>query len=684
VTGFRGERAGTYYRDVPVDGTYYREIAGVETKGTESSRTVELSFSSESPVSRWGEVEYLSHDQGAVDLKRLEEMGVLLWNHKSDVPIGSIEKVWIDESSRKGRALVRFDDDEESDRIYRKVLAGSLKSVSVGYRVENWEKVPAGGTSSNGRFAGPCYVGTRWEGLEISIVSVPADPSVGVNRNTEGGDDDVRRDLPLPEPENGVGNNGAAANPEKTLPEGEAGGRSADGGNQNRSTNDIPPSHRNFPVGGAPDSNVLQILRAERERVAEIQEMGRSFDIDLGEFIRSGAELDTVRAEVMKKLKETRQAISVPGRVTEDEKEKFRSAARDALLIRGGLPVEEPAAGSMDLRGYRLERMAEECLTRMGERVGGNPMEMIGRALTTSDLPVILGSVANVSLMEGWGVQEESYLKWMDDSGVVTDFKEHTGARAGEVDDLLPLPESGEYKSGSMGEESEAWKIGTFGRMFSISRQSIVNDALGVLTDVPRKMGEAARRKVADVGYQAFLDNPKMGDKKDLFCTHHGNLQPAAAFSFTDFEATLTALSLMVQAMKRQTDLSGKRRLNIIPKFLVVPVALELAARRFLKQTETPLSVDTAANKANGGGANPYAGAFELVSDPRLDDVSETAFYMAAEKGKTVKLFFLNGIKEPYLEQQQGWNVDGTSYKVRIDVGAKAMDWRGFQKNPGA
>ncbi|EFC90054.1 peptidase U35 phage prohead HK97 [Dethiosulfovibrio peptidovorans DSM 11002] len=656
--------------------TYYREIAGVEANNVEeSSRTVELSFSSESPVSRWGDVEYLSHDQGAADLKRLEEMGVLLWNHKSDVPIGSIEKVWIDESARKGRALVRFDDDEESDRIYRKVLAGSLKSVSVGYRVENWEKVPAGGTSSNGRFAGPCYVGTRWEGLEISIVSVPADPSVGVGRSVDekGGDDGVKGNLSLPGDEVG---NGAAPEPKRNDL------AVNDGREENRSAaDDLRNGERGNPSSG---ETVVRAIRAERERVAEIQEMGRSFDIDLGEFIRSGAELDTVRSEVMKKLKEMRQAISVPGRVTEDEKEKFRSAARDALLIRGGLPVEEPAAGSMDLRGYRLERMAEECLTRMGERVGGNPMEMIGRALTTSDLPVILGSVANVSLMEGWGVQEESYLKWMDDSGVVTDFKEHTGARAGEVDDLLPLPESGEYKSGSMGEESEAWKIGTFGRMFSISRQSIVNDALGVLTDIPRKMGEAARRKVADVGYQAFLDNPKMGDKKDLFCTHHGNLQPAAAFSFTDFEATLTALSLMVQAMKRQTDLSGKRRLNIIPKFLVVPVALELAARRFLKQTETPLSVDTAANKANGGGANPYAGAFELVSDPRLDDVSETAFYMAAEKGKTVKLFFLNGIKEPYLEQQQGWNVDGTSYKVRIDVGAKAMDWRGFQKNPGA
>ncbi len=658
-------------RDQPSEDVRYQEIAGFEgRKVEEGSRTVELSFSSESPVTRWNTTEYLSHSPGAADFKRFEEMGVLLWNHRSDQPIGAIEKVWIDEATRKGKALVRFDDDEESDKVYRKVLSGSLKGVSVGYRVNNWEEVRSGSVSSDGRFNGPCFVATRWEGLEISIVSVPADSSVGIGRSAdaEGGDDEVKRNVPLP----GDGTRSGAG----TGPEGQS-------QTENRNQPQGQPEGPANPDTGGVDS-ISRAIREERERASEIQQMARSFSLDLEEFVRSGASVEAVRAEVIKRLQADRQPLNVPGTVTKDEKEKFRSAAVDALCLRGGVDVKEPAPGAADLRGFRLERLAEECLVRNGESPGFHPMEMIGRALTTSDLPVLLGDVARVSLMDGWGFQEESYLKWMDDSGVVSDFKEHRGARAGEVDDLLPITEDGEYKAGSMGEESEAWKIGTFGRVFSISRQAIINDALGVLTDTPKKMGEAARRKVADVGYQAFLDNPKMGDKKDLFCAAHNNLQTAAAFSFTDFEATLAALSTMVMAMKRQTDLSGKRRLTVVPKFLVVPVSLELAARRFLKQTETPLSVDTSANKATGGGSNPYAGAFELVSDPRLDDVSETAFYLAAEKGKTVKLFFLNGIKEPYLEQQQVWNVDGTSYKVRIDVGAKAMDWRGFQKNPGA
>jgi len=54
---------------------------------------------------------------------------------------------------------------------------------------------------------------------------------------------------------------------------------------------------------------------------------------------------------------------------------------------------------------------------------------------------------------------------------------------------------------------------------------------------------------------------------------------------------------------------------------------------------------------------------------------------MAGEKGKTVKLFFLDGVEAPYMEQQPGWNVDGMEYKVRIDAGAKAMVWRALYYN---
>lgn len=147
----------------------------------EEKRQVELSFSSEEPYERWFGPEILSHRDGAVDLQRLNEIGCLLYNHNRDKVIGRIDKTWIDNG--RGKALVTFDDDEESDKIYKKVKSGTLKGVSIGYLVDSWEEVSAGKVSSDGKHIGPCSIAVKWLPYEISIVSIPADPSVGVGRS---------------------------------------------------------------------------------------------------------------------------------------------------------------------------------------------------------------------------------------------------------------------------------------------------------------------------------------------------------------------------------------------------------------------------------------------------------------------------------------------------------------------
>ncbi len=147
----------------------------------EDTRTVELSFSSEEPYERWFGMEILSHEPGAVDLSRLNDIGCLLYNHNRDKVIGRIDRAWVKDN--RAYATVTFDDDEESEVIYQKVKSGTLKAVSVGYRVESWEEVAAGKTSSNGKFTGPCSIALRWFPYEVSIVSVPADATVGVGRD---------------------------------------------------------------------------------------------------------------------------------------------------------------------------------------------------------------------------------------------------------------------------------------------------------------------------------------------------------------------------------------------------------------------------------------------------------------------------------------------------------------------
>nr|DAI19993.1 MAG TPA: major capsid protein [Caudoviricetes sp.] len=168
-------------RELPVN-----SIRALDGEGNE--RKVEISFSSEEPYSRWYDAtEILEHSENSVDLKRLNDIGVLLFNHQRNLVIGKIIKAWVE--NERGYAVVEFDDDEESNKIFQKVKSGTLKGVSVGYVVNSWEEVAVNKKSSDGRFTGPCYIAKNWEPYEISIVSIPADPGVGIGRELGQGEE---------------------------------------------------------------------------------------------------------------------------------------------------------------------------------------------------------------------------------------------------------------------------------------------------------------------------------------------------------------------------------------------------------------------------------------------------------------------------------------------------------------
>ena len=161
-----------------------------EAEDSGSRRRV-LSFSSEAPYRRWFGIEILDHTEGAMDLTRLNEVGVLLFNHDTDVVVGKVLRAWAED--QRGMAEVEFDTDEEAEKIFGKVKSGTLKATSVRYAVDIWEDVAAGKTSEDGRFTGPCSIARKWTPLEISVVSVPADATVGVGRAEDA--DDARTPL---------------------------------------------------------------------------------------------------------------------------------------------------------------------------------------------------------------------------------------------------------------------------------------------------------------------------------------------------------------------------------------------------------------------------------------------------------------------------------------------------------
>ena len=143
----------------------------------DEQRTVELSFSSETPVRRWYGEEILSHKAGAVVFDRLKSGGCLLFNHNRDKVIGRIIEAKV--KNKRGIATVQFDDDEESLLYFRKVQSGTLKNTSVGYIIHEAERNAVG----KGEDIKVTYTATRWEPYEISIVTIPADISVGVGRS---------------------------------------------------------------------------------------------------------------------------------------------------------------------------------------------------------------------------------------------------------------------------------------------------------------------------------------------------------------------------------------------------------------------------------------------------------------------------------------------------------------------
>jgi HK97 family phage major capsid protein len=141
----------------------------------EEARTVELAFSSELPVDRWFGSEVLVHEAGAVRMERLVNGGALLMDHDSRDQIGVVETAEIS-ADRRGRAVVRFGRSARAEEMFRDVIDGIRRHVSVGYQVHEIEVTETKGQPDAVRVI-------DWEPFEISLVSVPADPSVGVGRS---------------------------------------------------------------------------------------------------------------------------------------------------------------------------------------------------------------------------------------------------------------------------------------------------------------------------------------------------------------------------------------------------------------------------------------------------------------------------------------------------------------------
>lgn len=618
-------------------GKYAREAQITNIEANED-RTVELSFSSEEPYERWFGTEILCHDEGCVNLDRFNNgLGTLLFNHDRSAVVGHVDKVWIEDN--RGKAIVRFDEDDESEKIYQKVLKGTLQGVSVGYDISRCEElIDSDSKSSNGRFTGPAYVITYWEPLEISVVSVPADPSVGVGRSVDDNEE---------EPMKG---DAKAKGTEQNVPQ-------------------VVPEVPESGVKGFNADDAKKLIAAERERVSTITSLCRDFEVDgVDEFIKSGKSVAEVREVVMDALRERNKPVSV--KVGEADSDKFRMAMQDALIMSVGIPVANPAPGANELRSMSLMELARESLVREGLTANyADRLELAREAInSTSSFPIALSNVANKALMQGYEIAPSTFANWAG-KGSNRDFKPAKRFLISEAAELKLVPEGGQFKDSQMSEAGTNVSVLTFGRTFSLTRQAIINDDLGVFNDISSKFGRAAKSKINNMVYDLLSGNTVLEDGKALFSADRKNLATAGS------ELSIVSLAAGVAAMRRQKHIGENRNLNISPTYLIVPPELEALAYQVVKSVVDPArSNDT---------VNPFSGRFTIVVDAALTDPH--AWYLASRPTdvQTIEVTYLNGVETPRLETQTGFKVDGIEYKVAIDCNATAIDFRGLYKNPG-
>jgi hypothetical protein len=439
-----------------------------------------------------------------------------------------------------------------------------------------------------------------------------------------------------------------------------------------------------------------EAARTERERSAGILAQARAAKIPaddqfITDLLASARPLADARNEVINEWSRRQEArgdnpnegntpAGADVQVIKDGVDKWAQGAERGLLIRAGLAKPTDADKGNEFTGLTLAELARSSLTVRNIKTGGiDRMKMVGQAFTvrnsapgmhsTSDFPTIIQNVAYRAMLQGYTEVDETFPLWTG-KGTASDFRPIARVDMGLFPALDKVEEGAEYKYGTFGDNGTTVMVATYGKMFAITRQAIINDDLQFFQRVPQRMGRAAKRTIGNLVYAILNGNPTMQDSVALFHSNHGNLAGAgAAPSVASIAAAMAAMA--VQKDDAGTGTGG----GATPKYILTPPPLWLPTNLALNSANYPGDA--------GQLKNPIAGMFTPISDSRL---SGTAWYMAGDPAQTdtIEVTYLDGVEEPDLEQREGWSVDGTEFKVRMDAGVKALHWRGLYKNAGA
>jgi len=726
-------------------------------------RSVEATIATEDPVTvldwtRWELIDEVLRMDGASLPAQLS----LLDSHSRwslDDVLGSAREFRTESGQAAGR--IYFADDERSLRAWGKVRDGHVKDVSVGYSVTESIDIPAGQTATvKGRqyTAGKrtLRVTTGWLLREVSLTAVGADPRAktreAINPNpeivpmnpklrkhletlglrAEASDADAEAFLAaLPEAQRCAC---AAMRDPPAAPAAAPAGQAAPAIPAARA--ESPPPLPAAPPAAAPAEPVA----AERQRVTEIEQLAADHDVPAElrrRAIAEGWSVDRSAREFLSALRGSRQAgaaAAAPYHQTGSAMlphqagvQSVRALAAAALAGQGLDPTKHAMhTGRRDIvpsdrisaqdaeQGHRYRSMSgadlfRECLrldTGHWSTTIEHAMELAREtqrsAPSGGSLSYVFSTNVYAKLMQGWETIGDTTVGWCDEEDVANflqqeDISFNADAR------LKRLAEGGTATHAVPSDSHETYKIARYAKQFVVDEQAVINDRLGAIMAMPIELGENARNLRPDLVYALMLANPTLvADNGAVFnvtavttAGGHANLGTAALSS----DALKAAITAMVQQRLNRTASNPGRQLNIRPRFLIVPAALEWTA--------AALTASAVLAKLFADSSDPWYSQLNLIAregirvviddrigaigviDPTTDAARtglDTNWFLTSGGRKGLRVAYRRGTNRSpqmrsFLLDRGQW---GMGWDINLDIGAAFMDFRPWYKSTGA
>ena len=651
-----------------------------ESRGTRSAsfngqsydagaRTVEAVFSSGTRVRRWFGYEELAMEETAIDLTRVaRNLCPFLDTHnqyENAASLGTVVSARVENGQLVG--TIRFADTDRGRLAEGQVSRGELTGISIGYLVRNWQLAELLENDDE------VWRAMSWELLEVSLVSVPADPNAGV-RSLSGSEPGTPPITPatgeLQEDEDMTlsRNLGGGIAPAAIIAAATTPAPDATRSEQTPAADTTPAAdqQRQAPV----TVNVASIRSA-------VQNAGLADDVAFDLIARHETQAltrDALMADIGRRFAERDSSAVTVNRisVTRDAGDTMRRGMEEFLVHRMS-PGSQLSDIGRSFRGMSLLRMAEEHLAAAGVSVRGmTPNEIAERALhTTSDFANILGNGLNRRLRAAYEENQPSYRNWARRAPNAPDFRSVDVIQISAMPDLVRTSEAGEFRYGTATDGKVSYAVVTYGRIIGVSRQLLVNDDLRALERMTTGFAGSAARLENRTVYAQITSNPTMPDGLPLFHADHGNLGTGAISS--------NALGTMRKDMRLQKGLQ-KEELNLMPAHLLAPATQEQLAYQFTSSQFVPAKA-TDVNEFRAGGRT----AIDPIVEAVLDANSTTAWYGVAANSAvdTVEYCYLEGSEGVQMSSRVGFTVDGVELKASLDFAAGAIDHRGLWKSTG-